>query len=561
MSTHHAVGRRRAGLAWCLGALLLVLQVALAGSASAHAELTGSDPESGSRLEQAPAAVTLTFTESVDLVDDGLRLVDSAGEQVDTPPASVDGRTVRWPMPEGLPDDAYIASWRVISSDSHPIAGAVAFGIGVAPADAGTPPAADEYTAPWPVVANRLLGYVGFAVFLGAFAFLLWCWPRDREPPARAGRLPMIGLVTGVVASVLGLLLQGPYLAGLPMHEVTDLSLLADTGETTFGRWMQVRVFLYLVLIGVLWGDLRLGRRTTRWLGSVAAVATAVTFAVTGHAAASGSVWDLVVDSVHVLAAGTWVGGLVLLTVLLRGGPDEAGDDEESRPGAAVARFSRLALGSVVVLVLTGTVNSVIHLTEVADLWQSRYGNVLLVKLGVVLVALGAAAVSRRFVHSDRSPWRSVRVEAVATSVVLAVTAVLTMTAPPSTVATGNGTADGTAQSWLDQQQASGTTIELDLGDGRAAELHVAGLKPGGSDLHLEIWDADGSPMAVNRVELKLTLPAEDLGPFVVPLREDPSGWLAGFSFALPGTWTATLTVEDQDLAGIVTTGEVTIAE
>ena len=99
----------------------------------------------------------------------------------------------------------------------------------------------------------------------------------------------------------------------------------------------------------------------------------------------------------------------------------------------------------------------------------------------------------------------------------------------------------------------------MDLGDGRSAELHVAGLRPGDSELHLELKDIDGSPLPVNRVELRLVLPAEDLGPFDVPLQEDPSGWQGSVSFALPGAWTVTLTVEDRDLAGIVTTGKATI--
>ncbi|HET6626422.1 MAG TPA: copper resistance protein CopC [Nocardioidaceae bacterium] len=548
-----------------LPVLLLVLQLAAAGPAAAHAELTGSSPRSGTRLEEPPAEVTLTFTEDVDLVDGGLRLVDSDGDEVDTPDAVADGNTVHWPMPGDLPDDAYVASWRVVSADSHPVAGAVTFGVGVDPAEAGATEAAGAagttgLSAPWPVLAAKFLGYAGFSLFLGAFVFLLVCWPRDRKPPSRTGALLLGGLVTGVVASLLALLLHGPYLAGLPMREAVDLSLLADSGHTRFGFWMQVRVFVLLALLGVLWSDRAVAWRSTRWIVALGALATTVTFSGTGHAVASGRIWDRAVDTVHVLAAGTWVGGLVLVALLLpareRGGPEAPG----SVLDAAVARFSRLALGAILVLVATGTLNTLLHLTEVADLWRTRYGAVLLVKLVLVGAALGAAAVSRRSVHRDRSPWRSVRVEAVATSVVLAVTAVLAGTAPPSTVE-NPGSTGGSSSAWLDQQPVQGTTVPLDLGSGRAALLHVAGLERGGSDLHLELRDADGSPLAVNRVELKVTLPTEDLGPFVVPLREDRGSWLGTFSFARPGTWTLTLTVEDTELAGIVTTGKVTITE
>ena len=85
------VAARQAALALVLAMLAALV---LAGPASAHAELASISPANGERLDAAPPDVVFTFTESVNLVDDGLRLVDEVGADVPTPEPTVDGATV-----------------------------------------------------------------------------------------------------------------------------------------------------------------------------------------------------------------------------------------------------------------------------------------------------------------------------------------------------------------------------------------------------------------------------------------------------------------------------------
>ena len=75
----------------------------LASPASAHAELVATDPANGAQLAEAPDEITMTFTESVNLLEDGIRLVDSVGATVQTPEPVVDGHTVTWPCPGSCP--------------------------------------------------------------------------------------------------------------------------------------------------------------------------------------------------------------------------------------------------------------------------------------------------------------------------------------------------------------------------------------------------------------------------------------------------------------------------
>ena len=62
-------------------------------------------------------------------------------------------------------------------------------------------------------------------------------------------------------------------------------------------------------------------------------------------------------------------------------------------------RFSGLALGAVVLLVITGTFQSIRQLQPISALWDANYGRILIAKLVAFAIVLLIAAWSRRLVH------------------------------------------------------------------------------------------------------------------------------------------------------------------
>ena len=523
------------------GLLAAVFGLLLASPASAHAELVASTPGNGARLAQAPAEVQMRFTEAVNLIPGGIRLVDEAGASVRTSEPAVAGHTLTWRMPTDLAQGSYVVSWRVVSSDGHPVAGAFSFGIGApARAVAGNTP-----TTPWMVVAARLAGYLGFALFAGVVTFVLWCSPGTRTHPTLQ-RLVRAGLIGGALAAVIGLLLQGPYIAGLAMSRLLDPALLQETLGTPFGSAMAARLALYAALAALAW---RLPAITTgyrRWLTPAGIAALAVAIAGAGHGAASGRPLDLGIDALHALTAGIWVGGLVALAVLGRGVPP-----------LALPRFSTLAMGSVVVLVATGTLNSLEQIKDPLDLLLTRYGLFLLLKLALVAATLAAAALSRHRLRQGRVPLTSVRVEAGLTASVLAVTAILAMTAPPSQLVLP--TNDPAAARSTAASRPTPTVVHMSLGEQGKATLQV--LQPGtpASQLQVFLTDSNGQPLKSGGVDLKLANPDHDLAPIPVPLKPWNGAWSADYHFPLPGTWKAILTVQTPDHTGVVTTADITI--
>ena len=497
----------------------------------------------------------LTFTESVNLIDGGIRLVDGVGATVPTSDPTVDGNTVNWPMPADLPEGAYVVTWRVVSSDGHPISGASSFGVGTAAATvpgSGTGTAdttgstvANGLTAPWPVVVMRLAGYIAFALFAGVAAFVLFCAPDTNRNPALQA-LARAGLLGGALATVAAILVQGPYTAGVPMSRVFDTRLLQQTLTTPFGAAMMWRLALYGVLGVLAWRLPRILTQLGSWLLPAGVAGAAVTIAAAGHASASGLV-DLTIDALHALTAGLWVGGLAALVVL--------GRSVEPR---ALHRFSTLAMASVITLIVTGILNSLRQLNAVEELWLTSYGLTLAAKLVLVACTIAAASVSRRRLRQKQVPRRSVRFEAALTVAVLAVTALLSMTAPPPPPQA----AEPTSHTGHDVgPEAANEAVQMSLGDHGKAALAVLPATTTGSQLQLLLTDANGEPLPATRVTLKVANPGRDIAPIPVPMSMRDGVWVASYRFPFAGTWKTIFTVDGIGTSAVVTGADVTIRD
>jgi copper transport protein len=560
MASLGTVARRSALLA----TLAAVLSFLFASPALAHAELVSMTPANGAQLTRPPTEVRMTFTESINLVDNGIRLVDHVGANVPTPQPTVNGRTVTWPMPPDLPEGPYIITWRVVSADGHPISGASSFGVGTAAtgpgsvtgtgtAETSVDSVARESTAPWPLVAIRLAGYLAFALVAGVTAFVLFCSP-DSSKNRTLELLVRGGLLLGASTAVAAILVQGPYIAGASMSRALNLGLIQQTLGTPFSTAMIWRLGLYGVLAVLVWRLPRILTELAIWLLPACLVGTAVTLAAAGHAAANGLL-GLLVDTVHALTAGIWVGGLVAIAAL--------GRAVEPR---GLHKFSTVAMASVLTLIASGTLNALRHLSAVDQLWQTRYGFTLLIKLALVAGTIAVAAVSRRRLQQYRVPVRSVRCEVAMTVAVLLVTALLSMTAPPTQAnpneANPNQANLQTANTGQDAGAASvNAAAQMSLGDHGTAALAIMPATTAGSHVHLALSDSNGKPLEANRVTLKVANPDRGIAPIPVPMSIRDGVWVASFRFPISGTWKAVVAVDGIAPSVIVTSADIKISD
>ncbi|MGC4947588.1 copper resistance protein CopC [Streptomyces sp. DT224] len=611
-----------AGLLTALLGAVLGLLLAAAAPASAHAALTGSDPQDGAVVATAPAQVTLTFSEQVALGADSIRVLDPSGQRADTKAAPRDlhsGSTVKYgvALRGGLGDGTYTVAWQAVSADSHPVSGAFTFSIG-APSE--TTVALPDSEAGGGLVGTlydiaRYAAYAGFIVLAGGAAFVLACWRRGAGARPLQ-RLVVRGWMTLTAATIAMLLLRSSYTGSGKLGDVLDLDGLKAVLDTKPGAALVSRLLLLgagALFVAVLFGtyarreDPREKRDLTFGLaigGAVIAAGIAGTWALAEHASTGIQPGiAMPVDVLHLLAVAAWLGGLVALLTALYRTPDLT--------SAAVRRFSTIAFVSVVVLVATGVYQSWRQVGTWSALTGTGYGQLLLVKVGLVAVLVGIASMSRRWTGRlaeggdapaavapetgeepeagpeaeaetaedparaaqlarqraavataekkrirDADPGRSglrrsVLAEVGVAVALLAVTTVLTSTEPGRTqeeAARSSSAAAGPVESG-----PVNLALPFDTGGAKGkgtVRMDIDPGRTGANVIHLWIEDPAEKPMDVPEVKLAFTLESKDIGPLpAVPVRLTEGHWTAtGLQLPIAGDWKVAVTVRTSDI-------------
>ena len=379
-------------------ALVLLYFLLTGAPAAAHAVLISSAPAAGARLERAPQAVTLTFGEAVETALGSVRVLDAAGTLHSAGPVMhPDGDANRVSIQlTGMTSGRYVVAWQVVSADSHLVNGAYAFGLGVAAGDAPAAPAAAEDN--------------GAALFLPILHFVIL-----------AAALLGIGLPIG--AATIGRTLRrspsfvefGAWIV-LAFAAVADVAFRTDLAGGTLAAALTTRIgILRMITFGAaLTGVLSLTGRARRWpLLALAGLATIVSLSLAGHAADGGApIIGVSADSLHLLAAASWIGVLAIGTTL---------DDAPELRG-----ISTVAASAVGVLVVSGIVQTIRNVGSFGGLVSTAYGQIIDIKI-VLLVVLLTLAISARQLLARGSfaiGWR-VRAELWILTLVVACTAVL----------------------------------------------------------------------------------------------------------------------------------------
>ncbi|MGW4224028.1 copper resistance CopC/CopD family protein [Streptomyces bauhiniae] len=539
---------------------LLLLVLGTASPASAHAALRATNPEDGTILQRAPRTLTLTYTESVGLLTDSFRVYDPDNHRLSTGQADhAPGRadTVRVPLPARMAKGTYVVAWRVVSADSHPVSGALTFSVGERTVTtARAPGQAENRTTTSLYNIARYLAYLAVALVLGAAAFVAYC-----QPPQRALLRPLfvVGAATLLVSTLALLLLRGPYEEGT----APELASFGHTLTTRPGELLLARLALLLlaVVVGLALRRRPVPRPAAVAAGAVLAVALALTWSAAEHASAGIQVpLAIASTTLHLLATAAWLGGLAALLLTLRA---------PAVPPQVVTRFSRLALTSVIVLVVTGVYQSWRGLGTWQALTDTTYGRVLLAKLVAVGMLLGAAAWSRRWTgrlpktaeapvpdFPVRHLRRTVLAEAAVGVVVLVLTTLLTSTLP-------GRAAEEAATAETGIPAASVTTVPFTVGENGRGKVQIT-FDPGRvgpNSVQAVVYGANGALAAVPELRITMTLPAQRLGPLDTGITDRGGYWgTNSFNLPIPGTWTMKVTVRVSDLDQVTVSRAIRVA-
>jgi copper transport protein len=399
------VKRRRIAVALSALAAALVLPAA----AWAHAALLRASPSPSGVLNTPPARVLLTFSEAVEPRFAVISVTDASGTQqaTDSPRRSeVDPKTLVVPL-RHLAQGWYLVYWRAISVDGHPVRGAFTFAVGPNP---GPPPqfvipSISETAATPRLVAARFVVFIALMAAIGLFVLRI-AIARPVIRRVRGTRLRAVSISFGVAAAA-ALVAIPVYVAvataQFELRSVFDLgNIVPSMRSSAFGRGyldLELAFALFVVAAGLaIWIDRpERERRSAAELlaltGAFAgAAASLVIPSVSGHAGqTSPRAAAVVFDWLHLAAGSVWVGGLIGLLVLWWSLPVA---QRVAGLVVCVPRFSNVAFVSVLVLIAGGTGGAVLHLPTFSSLWETSYGQTLLVKIGLLAVAMLLAAVN-----------------------------------------------------------------------------------------------------------------------------------------------------------------------
>jgi copper transport protein len=358
-------------------ALVALIALALPASAFAHASLDHKSPNFRERLAAPPKTVVLQFDQTISLLPNAIVVLDARGQNV-AGQTRMRTRTLVAPLPR-LPRGPYTVRWRAMSNDGHVVSGVYTFGVGV-PA----PPVNEAVGAQGPTTQEhvvRWLYFVALALLVGGLGFvLLLGLPTSK----RFYLVTAVGVVAALEINVVAFLLRAEDALQLPFVNFLYGDLSSIAGGTRFGTAFTAMELGFALVAALLFLAWLTDRRALLWAAFVLGLGFASGLSLSGHATESSWTAELA-DWVHLSAATLWVGGLVQLVAVVWPTAPEL-------RRTAFLSFSRLATVLVALLLAAGTYLSIERLPRLHDLWQTGYGHVLLVKLGLVALALAWGA-------------------------------------------------------------------------------------------------------------------------------------------------------------------------
>jgi methionine-rich copper-binding protein CopC/putative copper export protein/ABC-type branched-subunit amino acid transport system substrate-binding protein len=534
------------------------LALLLAPVAVAHPYLVASTPESGVVATGSVSSVQLAFTERLVLEGSSVTVLNPQGYAVHVGRLrSALGGNGFTASVGNLPEGVYTVKWVALGDDGHTVAGSFAFGVpganGQAPAGAGKLLAStvgngseSAPTESFVSIAGRWLAAIAAFVLLGGAVLLFRLRMGAVGDDSSRSRIERRWLRFAPVAlggAVLGTLAECYERARAPQGGFRLGLLTASTSD------VAVLVRLAALLVGLVALRLVPSRWRPLLLAGTGAVALAA-LGIDGHMA-SAPVLNGLSQSVHLLSAGVWVGGVLVLAAFVAPVARAASD-----PGATLAAaraFTPVALVAAAMTVVTGLIAAWREVGRWYFLRWSTYGHLVLVKGGLVLIVLALGGTTTLLARRAGRPSRFTR-GLLAGEAVIAVGVI----AVASTLA---GTLQGRGQPLPSQRGnllpgAGFADVALQHS---IAEITLAPARPGLNRVVVALAPPDGprgttppAPPRSVKVSLSCACGSPPIG-LGIPLHPGAGGrdaWVGQVELPLGGVWSAELKVDGQPTIG-----------
>ena len=503
--------------------IVLGLALSSTGVARAHAQLLATDPAENAVLDVAPRQVTLTFNEPVSPLI--LKLIGPNGGSTDITSEAMGGEHVIVTLPGDLADGTYVLSWRVVSTDGHPIGSSLVFSI-------GQETGAAAVSTGDPVVAitlwiGKALLFIAMFVGIGGAVFAAIV-----PLPHRARSLASALCTLGILLAPATLGLHGLDALAWPLSTGFNSEAWSAALSTSYGFTAIVACLAFLAALGAL--SMPRGRLAAG-LGLLAGTLAALSLALSGHASAAAPQW-LTRPAVflHICGILFWVGALFPLWLLLR--------DPGEKAYRALGSFSRSVPYAVAPLMLSGVTLAVIQMGVPSSQWLSPYGFILAAKLGLLIALFALAVWNRCWLtaptlagNAIAGRWlrRSVAFEMAIVVVVLGLVAGWRFTPPPRALVLP-AIPSVVAEPLLIHLMDASTMAMVTLSPGKAGPVTV----------DIALMDVHGTPKGAQSIAITMSSPTLGIEPIKRDAIESGTGWVVeSLTIPVAGDWMVELNV------------------
>lgn len=507
----------------------------------AHGYIVRSIPEDRAVLDRSPNRVQIWFSEGLEPEFSTIAVYDQAGQQIDLGDGGVDPRNsgkLVASLPNNLPTGAYLIRLRpVYVNDGHAVNDTMVFWIGDPTGHINTGSASDRALIGevlWRAILQlSLLLYAGGVVTYAVVLRPAWGRPDLSKPLLwRIHLLLWCSLILAILSNLaalfqLSISLFQTDLATVLRDELWNVALLGtNVGQVWQYRMSVLVAMLFIQIIATQQAQNRPASRHILWLlNGLLAILALVTISLISHAAGS-ELWrevSVLADYLHLVSVAVWVGGLLMMLLLLRPAlsplsPSQRGQALQS----VLSRFSALAALSVGLIISTGVYSSSMRLDSPSVVTTSTYGITLASKVILTLPLLGLGLVHHLTLYphhaAQLAAWlnmpkrwatlpQTLRLEGLFAILVIFAAAWLPATPPPEP-----------AQA---RREVTVTPYEIAV-EGYKLALSINPGAVGANSYDIALTDAMGIPLVIDEVQLRFSDPAS--GRYTLPLPLEQAG-------------------------------------
>ena len=586
--------------------MVFVASLLVTGNALAHALLLRSLPVANSELPQSPEKIEMWFSEPLEVDFSSARLLTTSGEEIHIDAAELDPNdpTHLTVSLKQLDPGIYTVAWKTLSrTDGHEWYGSFPFTVlnpnGTRPD--GTAAVLDlETRSELPTLLqtiSRWLALMGGILFLSVplfYKFVLTNSVDSNENlKIRLHDLAIKIVTLSVLAVILGSWLQ----IALQASRLESLSFLprliyaTHTGALILSRqalllsgllllnrskrWQFITVAIYDVFILLLclisgmqgevvaysalifaviviaWTWRKASTENQSWNSLlILGVITLLYFSLGSHAGAvAGSFWAILSDFIHLLATSAWVGGLMLLPLVLDSIRGNSPAPERAALGPLFRNYGYIAKFSFFLLLVSGLFNSLVQFPTFASIINTAYGRVLLIKLAAALIVWQLSTLSTRILRGKMDAEQfavnlklfiqKITQVALIGLVLMLTVAVLVQTQPPKS----------------SSPQVDTSYHNIVKADDLSIHIQVTPNQPGNNQFYVQLFHEDGSSIGdVQLVRLLFNYEDAQVGQANADLTQLGVGSysLEGVYLNQPGAWTVSVYVRRRGMDDVI---------